>query len=49
MRLHRPALNTSGVPWSTLYYQASFPRLQRIKARWDSPNVFRHELSIRVE
>jgi hypothetical protein len=28
-----PALNTSGVPWHTLYYQASYPRLQRIKAR----------------
>ncbi|MGZ4778277.1 MAG: FAD-binding oxidoreductase [Thermoanaerobaculia bacterium] len=41
-----PAFNTSGVPWHTLYYKANFPRLQRIKARWDPRNVFRHALSI---
>jgi aclacinomycin oxidase len=43
-----PAQNTSGVPWHTLYYKAGYPRLQRIKARWDPRNVFRHALSIQT-
>jgi FAD/FMN-containing dehydrogenase len=43
-----PTLNTSGVPWHTLYYKTRYPRLQQIKAAWDPRNVFRHALSIRV-
>jgi hypothetical protein len=44
-----PTMNTSGVPWHTLYYKENYPRLQRIKARWDPLDVFHHALSIRAE
>jgi FAD binding domain-containing protein/berberine-like enzyme len=44
-----PALNPSGVPWHTLYYRENYPRLQRVKARWDPRNVFRHALSIQMK
>jgi hypothetical protein len=43
-----PAFNTSGVPWSTVYFHDNYPRLQRIKARWDPRDVFRHALSVRA-
>ncbi len=43
-----PSLNTSGVPWHTFYYKENYPRLQRIKARWDPRDVFRHSLSVRA-
>jgi aclacinomycin oxidase len=43
-----PLLNTSGVPWHALYYKTNYPRLQRIKARWDPRDVFRHALSVRL-
>ncbi|SMC58589.1 FAD-binding oxidoreductase [Kibdelosporangium aridum] len=42
-----PQLNTSGVPWYTLYYKGNYPRLQRIKARYDPRDVFSHALGIR--
>jgi len=41
-----PAWNTSAAPWYSLYYQGNYPRLQRVKARWDPRNVFHHALSI---
>jgi aclacinomycin oxidase len=43
-----PRLNDSGVPWHRLYFRDGYPRLQRIKARWDPRDVFRHALSIRL-
>ncbi|WP_163509778.1 FAD-binding oxidoreductase [Fodinicola acaciae] len=42
-----PRQNTSGVPWNTLYYKDNYPRLSRVKAKWDPRDVFRHPLSIR--
>ncbi|MDW6058498.1 BBE domain-containing protein [Streptomyces sp. FXJ1.4098] len=39
-------MNTSGVPWSTLYFKDNYPRLQKVKAAWDPKNIFSHTLGI---
>lgn len=41
-----PTWNTSGVPWSALYYKGNYRRLQQVKARWDPGNVFQHTLGV---
>ncbi|MDW4910073.1 BBE domain-containing protein, partial [Streptomyces sp. ADMS] len=46
--LHDPAYNKSQVPWYTLYYKNSYPRLQKIKAKYDPGNVFHHSQSVRL-
>ncbi|MDI2127674.1 FAD-binding oxidoreductase [Yinghuangia seranimata] len=42
-----PAVNRSGVPWSTLYYGDNYARLQQVKSRWDPTDFFHHSQSIR--
>ena len=42
------AWNTSGVPWHDLYFTTNYSCLQRVKARWDPGDVFRHAQSIRL-
>ncbi|MEU8080906.1 FAD-binding protein [Catellatospora citrea] len=42
-----PAWNSSGVPWTRLYYGANYPRLQRVKSAYDPLEIFRHALSPR--
>lgn len=39
-------INTSGVPWQTLYYGSNYPQLQAAKAKWDPANFFQHPMSI---
>ncbi|RLU89272.1 FAD-linked oxidase [Streptomyces griseocarneus] len=41
-----PAWNSSGVPWSTIYYKNNYQRLRQIKSAWDPTNAFRHTLSV---
>ncbi|TJZ54254.1 FAD-binding oxidoreductase [Streptomyces piniterrae] len=38
--------NSAKVPWHDLYYKDNYPRLQRIRARWNPLGVFGHEMSI---
>jgi FAD/FMN-containing dehydrogenase len=42
-----PEWNKSGVPWHDLYYKENYPRLQRVKAKYDPRDIFNHALSIR--
>ncbi|CAL1519404.1 FAD-dependent oxidoreductase [Chitinophaga sp. MM2321] len=46
--LANPEWNKSGVPWHTLYYKDNYPRLQKVKSKWDPLNIFHHALSIQA-
>ncbi|MFC0041226.1 FAD-binding oxidoreductase [Actinomadura rayongensis] len=41
-----PEWNSSPIPIGVLYHKDNYPRLQRVKARWDPLNVFHHPLSV---
>jgi hypothetical protein len=43
-----PGADTSGVSWAELYHGVNHPRLQRVKARWDPTDFFRHPRSVRL-
>ncbi|GIF63320.1 FAD-linked oxidase [Asanoa ishikariensis] len=40
-----PRWNSSGVPWSTLYFGGNVAGLRAAKRRWDPRNVFHHALT----
>jgi len=40
--------NQSGLPWYTFYYQDNYARLQKVKAKWDPLNIFKHSLSVQT-
>ncbi|OKI23797.1 hypothetical protein A6A08_03285 [Nocardiopsis sp. TSRI0078] len=44
--LNDPSWNRSEDRWSKLYYKDSYPRLRRVKERWDPLDVFRHRQSV---
>jgi FAD binding domain-containing protein/berberine-like enzyme len=46
--LSDPEFNKSRAPWYQLYYKENYPRLQKVKARWDPRNIFRHGQSIQL-
>lgn len=44
-----PEWNTSDTPWYSLYYGDNYPRLQKVKSKWDPLNVFHHALSVKTD
>jgi FAD binding domain/Berberine and berberine like len=40
--------NKSGVPWHQFYYQENYPRLQKVKSKWDPLDIFHHSLSVKA-
>jgi aclacinomycin oxidase len=41
-------VNTSGIPWSQLYFKDNYQRLQQVKGSYDPGNFFRHPLSVQL-
>ncbi|WP_243762427.1 FAD-binding oxidoreductase [Streptomyces sp. Tu 3180] len=46
--LNDPKYNTSSTPWHALYYKDNYPRLQRVKKKYDPKDFFRHAQSVRL-